>query len=366
MTGTPELSLRTLNRTFLARQLLLRREERATADVLEHLVGMQAQEPFDPYVGLWSRIEAFDPNDLSRLLESRRAVRATLMRVTIHLVTARDYVAIRPVVNRMIEQAFRRTPFGRDVEGVDLDALIRRGVALLDERPRGRMDLGRALARHWADVDPGSLGAAVAYLVPLVQTPPRAVWGAKGRVALAPAASWLGSQIASDGPADDLVLRYLRAFGPASVADASNWSRLTKLREVFERHHAELRTFRSPDGRELFDLTDAPIADPDRPAPVRFLPVFDNVYLGHAVRTRITARQFPPPEAFGRGPVLVDGFIRAAWTIELKKDHASLVVQLLDQISPAERSEVTEEGMRFLTFMHPGATHDVRFPRAAT
>lgn len=363
MGRTDVLGLRTLNRTLLERQLLLRRVKMPASRAIERLVGMQAQEPMDPYIGLWSRLEGFDPSELAQLLEERRAVRATMMRVTIHLFTARDYLAFRPVVQPLLERAFSGTPFGRDLDGIDLDALVAVAKKLLIEEPKGRMALGRALSERWPDREPGSLGAAPAYLTPLVQVTPRGVWGKKGRSALTPAEAWLGRPVGKESSPDALVKRYLAAFGPASVADASNWSRLTRLREVFERLRPPLRTYRDDNGRELFDLHDAPLADPDAPAPPRFLPVFDNVFLGHADRSRITSRPYPQPESFGIAPVLVDGFIRATWRITRDKQQAALVIDPIEKLSRPEKEELKAEGLRLLAFMETDATHGVRFQR---
>lgn len=347
--------------------MLLCRAMLPAAKAIERLVGMQAQEPMDPYVGLWSRLEDFGPGELAELLEKRKAVRATMMRVTIHLFTRRDYLAFRPVMQPLLDRAFAGTPFGRDLDGVNLDELLAVAKTLLAKEPRGRMALGRALSERWSDREPGSLGAAAAYLMPLVQVPPRGVWGKKAMPALAPAEAWLGKPLGEESAPDALVLRYLSAFGPASVADASNWSRLTRLREVFERLRPRLRTLRDEKGRELFDLPDTPVADPDTPAPPRFLPVFDNVFLGHADRSRITSRPYPQPESFGIAPVLVDGFIRATWRITRDKQQATLVIYPIEKVSRPEKEELEAEGMRLLAFIEGDAgVHNVRFQRLGT
>jgi hypothetical protein len=312
------LGPRALNRALLERQLLLRRAPRGVEDALEHLVGLQAQAPLAPYVALWSRLRDFDPADLSAALEERRAVRTTLMRVTIHLVTARDALALRPLVQPVTEQVFRTSQFHRDVDGVDLDEVLRRARALVEERPRTRVELGAALGEHFTDRDPGSLAYAVSFLAPLVHVPPRGVWGTTGPAALTTVQSWVGGDLPEAADPDTAVLRYLAAFGPATVADVAKWSRVTGLRAVVDRLRPRLRTFRDEAGRELFDVPGAPLPDPDTPAPPRFLPEFDNVLLSHADRTRIIPADGPRLPLFAgngarTGTFLVDGFLRGTW-----------------------------------------------------
>ncbi|HEY6710520.1 MAG TPA: winged helix DNA-binding domain-containing protein, partial [Actinomycetota bacterium] len=204
--------------------------------------------------------------------------------------------------------------------------------------------------------DASSLAYAVRHLVPVVQVPPRGVWGGKGLPTWATTERWLGRPLDPAPSIDRLVLRYLTAFGPATVMDVQAWSGLTRLREVAERLRPRLRTFRDPDGRELLDLPDAPRPDPDTPAPPRFLPEYDNVVLGHADRTRIV-----PGEVAGRwpgddlhwSPLLVDGFVAGVWRLTADRQHPSLVVRPFQR--PPDATAVAEEGERLLAFLAPGA-----------
>jgi hypothetical protein len=353
------LSDRALNRALLQRQLLLRRERRSAAEVVEHLVGMQAQVPRDPYVGLWTRLDGFDPHELGRLVAGREAVRSPLLRTTLHLVTARDCCTIAPLLRPVLERGFwTGTPFGRRIRGVDVEAVLAAGRELLEERPRTTAQLRAALGERWPGYDANSLAYAVHHLVPVVQVPPRGVWGGKGVATWATTEHWLGRPLDPDPSIDDLVLRYLAAFGPATVMDVQAWSGLTRLREVADRLRPRLRGFRDERGRELLDLPDAPLPDPDLPAPPRFLPEYDNVVLGHADRSRIApgdaVYKWEFPDGAFRSPLLIDGVVRAAWRVKRERDHATLVVEPLDRNLP-DHDAVTEEAGRLLELLAPDA-----------
>ena len=355
---SPELSRRALNRALLDRQLLLRRTRRPAAEVVEHLVGVQAQEPRDPYVALWTRLEGFDPHELGGLLTDRKAVRSPLMRATIHLVTADDCLTLAPLLRPVLERNFwTGSPFGRKVRGVDLDAVLAAGRALLDEWPRTNAQLRALMAERWPGYDPISLGYAVHHLVPVVQVPPRAVWGQKGLPTWATTEHWLGRPVDKAPSIDQVVLRYLAAFGPAGTMDVQAWSGLTRLREVTDRLRPRLRTFRNQAGKELFDLPDAPRPDPDTPAPVRFLPQYDNVALAHADRSHISAGAAAswPTDDLHWSALLVDGFVAGVWRLARDRRAATLTVRVLVAIPAGDEAEVAEEAERLLAFLAPDA-----------
>jgi Winged helix DNA-binding domain len=351
------LSDRDLNRTLLRRQSLHERAARPALDMVEHLVGLQAQEPADPYVALWSRIVAFDPAELAAAVADRAAVRIALQRSTIHLVTAADCLALRPVLGPALER-MSRSAFGRRLDGVDPAELGRAARELTAATPMTFGELGRRLRERWPDRDELPLAQTARALVPLVQLPPRGVWGRSGRAVHAPAEDWLGRPLATDAAPDGLILRYLAAFGPATVADVQNWSGLTRLAEVADRLRPRLRTDKAADGRELLDVPDAPRADADLPAPVRFLPEYDNVLLGHADRSRIVpagAGALYSPERHW-SPVLVDGMLRATWWLDRK---AGVLDVRAGRLSRAEHAALAEEGHALLGLLAPNAA-DVR------
>jgi hypothetical protein len=353
------LGRRALNRALLERQLLLRRAELPVSDAVEHLIGLQAQSVAPPYYGLWSRLESFDPHELGRMLTDREAVRMTLMRGTVHLVTVRDALLLRPLVQVVIERGHNGA-FGRRMGGADIGELERAVREELDGEPLTARELGRRLVARGIGDDVEAIGNATRAHVPLVQVPPRAVWGKSGQAKYATLESWTGRELERNPSIEDVVLRYLGAFGPASVMDMQNWSGLTKLREAFERLRPRLLTFRDEGGRELFDLPGAPRPDPGVPAPVRFLGEYDNVLLGHADRSRIIPPDFPWKEMLADGRwvsnLLVDGMLRGTWWIERDgKRSGMLRVRPFGELTPAERDEVAAEAERMVEFSEPEA-----------
>jgi Winged helix DNA-binding domain len=360
------LGRRARNRALLERQLLLRRADVPVAEAVEHLLGLQAQAPMPPYYGLWSRLAGFDPHDLGRLLVDRDAVRLTLMRGTVHLVTVRDALFLRPLVQRVIERAHNGA-FGRRMSGADAGELAGAVRRLLADGPLSAREVGTRLVEELGvgdDVE--AIGNAARAYVPLVQVPPRGVWGAGGRARYATLEAWTGRELESAPSLDDLVVRYLRAFGPASVMDMQKWSGLTRLNAVFERLRPQLGTFRDEHGKELFDLPDAPRPDPELPAPVRLLGEYDNVLLGHADRRRIIPADFPWRAMLAPGRfvnnLLVDGMLRGTWWLERDRtQRTTLAVRPFRELAGAEREEVAEEAQAMVDFAAEAEVRDVRF-----
>lgn len=357
------LTRRELNRTLLGRQLLLGRRRMAAADAVEHLVGMQAQNPLDPYFGLWSRLDDFDQAELSKLVANRAAVRAWLMRGTIHLVTARDCLVLRPVMDSVLRAALTAQQFGQDAAGIDRDELMAAAEEVLADEPMTRAELGRSLTERWPAVKAESLGLAASCLVPLLQVPPRGTWGATHRATMARVVTFLDAPLADDDDPGEAILRYLRAYGPAAPKDVRAWCYKTGLREVIDRLRPELRTFRDESGTELLDVPDGELFDAETPAPPRFLPEYDNALLSHDDRSRVIA----PGKAkrlWWKGTVLVDGFIAGTWKFEREKGSLTLAIGPLGRWRKADRDEVTAEGERLLQFAAADAEATaIRFER---
>ncbi|OWA25843.1 winged helix DNA-binding domain-containing protein [Streptomyces sp. CS057] len=358
------LSTRALNRATLDRQLLLRRSAMSAKDAVAHLVGLQAQNTKPPYFQLFARLTDFDPEELSARMESREVVRIVSLRSTLHTHTADDALTLVPLVRAPRDRELKS--FRRGLEGVDLDRLAAISQEFVEERPRTLKDLRGELLAHWPGADPLALSVAARCLLPLVQVTPRGLWGRGGQVALTTVEHWLGrsAEPAPTPTLDATVLRYLGAFGPASVMDFQAWAGLTRTKEVFERLRPRLLTFRDERGAELFDLPDAPRPDPGTPAPPRFLPEFDNLLLGHADRTRVIPAVNKGRNGVGNqtyGSVLVDGFFDAVWRVERDGGTAILTVQPLRDLVRDERAEITEEAARMLTAMTDATDHDVRF-----
>ena len=307
------LSRRALNRATLARQYLLDRADVGALAAIEHLGGMQSQAPLAPYVGLWTRLRDFVPDELSKLTAERRVVRVHLMRATVHLVSARDCLGWHRHFQRRLSAAYAPLHRGLTVAPGELRAEL---IRLLDEEPRTRSELGKLLAERWPGEDPSALTFAAANEVPICQVPPRGLWGRTGPAAWARVETWLGEPLRTT-PIDDVVLRGLGAFGPATVADLQMWSGLTRLAEVVGR--LPLRTFQTETGQILYDLPDAPRPGEDVPAPARFLPEYDNLLLAHRDRGRFnpSGRTVPLPPGNGAttGTFLVDGFWEGTWQL---------------------------------------------------
>ena len=349
------LTARELNRALLARQLLLERARLPVVRALERVAGLQAQDVVAPFIGLWTRLADFEREALTRALRRRTAVRATVMRGTIHVVSARDYSLFAPAMRPMIQALWQR--YLRDREPVaNVDGLAERALAYARE-PRTNAQMREFLGGDdaWWRVRRHALFA---------HAPGDEQWGFARTVRLVAADAWLERPLAD--PAEGLahlIRRYLAAFGPAGADDVSTWTGLsqTKLRPALER--LRLRRFRDERGRLLFDLPGAPLPDPQTAAPPRLLPAFDNLILSHADRTRVISDD--RRRAVIRGglvdPVfLVDGFVAGAWNVERRKT-ATIVLTPFVMLPKTAKRRLAAEGERLVRWLEDDAAVGVRW-----
>ncbi|WP_410870821.1 winged helix DNA-binding domain-containing protein [Nocardia sp. A7] len=352
-----QLSNRVLNRTLLARQHLLERSTLTTAEMCDHLVGLQAQDVPPPFVGLWSRIVDFDPATVTNGLDDRSLVRITLMRGTIHLVTPPDALRIAPHIQPVLENApFRKGfNFGAMV-GLDPDEVRAHGEAALGDEPMSTADLRAAAARCYPDRDPGAVVQTWLYQLPVLQTPPRGRWRDNSRPVWSRIQPWLGAPLEPSYPASELILRYLRAFGPASTMDMQAWSRLPAMKKAVTELGDRVRTYTDDRGRTLYDAADLELADPDLPAPVRLLGWFDNALLSHKDRARIVGDTSAPPlRTFTTNvsPILIDGFLAGMYKIFVNGGTARLCISPNRDWTKAEAAQVEPEAAALLAFQEP-------------
>ncbi|MEV0419334.1 winged helix DNA-binding domain-containing protein [Streptosporangium canum] len=347
------LSNRALNRALLGRQFLLARTDHTPLEVIGRLVALQAQEPNWPYVGLWSRIHGFTHSQLTTLLQDRKVVRSGLLRSTQHLAAADDFRRLRPLLQPVLDRTARSAYFAGNRAGLDPASLVATGLELLAGGTTPRKELARRLAERHPGLDGRILAGEVELRAPLIHSPATGTWGSWGTrsaVSVTPAETWLGRPMAPV-TAKDLIRRYLAAFGPAGTMDVQAWSGLTRLGEIVSDMRAELRHYHDPDGRELIDLADAELPDPDTPAPVRLLPAFDNALLGHADRTRIIShedrKRVMPGQAQVRPTFLVDGHVHGSWSLE----GDTLRLTPFRPLSATDRAALEQEAERLLPFV---------------
>ena len=356
---TAVLSARALNRAFLARQMLLERHSLSAVKAVERLVGMQAQVARPPFVGLWTRLHDFDRAELAKALTSRKIVRVTGFRATLHLMSAADYVVFRGAIQPMLTKGMQSIVRGRGAE-VDI-ALLGAEARRFFGKSAATFDVLRDhLKATFGSGDERAMAYAIRMQVPLVQVPTDATWGFPAAADFALADAWLGKAISTEPVSPEkLVRRYLAAFGPASAGDAQAWSGLSGLRKVFEAMRPSLVSFRDERKRELFDLPDAPRPSEDVVAPVRFIPDFDNLVLSHDDRSRIIADahrdRVTTKNLQVRATFLVDGMVTGTWKSERKRKSAVLVIEPFASVAKRVRAELEQEGARLLEFLEPDA-----------
>ncbi|RBO96751.1 winged helix DNA-binding domain-containing protein [Nocardia puris] len=355
-----ELSLRELNRTLLLRQRLAERTEESPLELVRQLVAVQGQEPNWPYIGLWTRSAEFRREGLAELLRERKLVRSLLIRRTVHLACAEDFRWLRPTVHAAVASSLNVAYYRDEIEGIDRTELAAAGRATLAGKQLSRRDFGELLTAHFPGRHARRLAESVELLVPLVHGDGTGDWGRwRNRyVTVGLGEEWIGAPMAEPDPRA-LIRRYLAAFGPATVADMQSWAGVTRLAEVVDEMRSELVVFTDDRHRVLFDLPDAPLADPDLDAPVRLLPAFDNALLGHKDRRRMISdedRARTAREASAGVPMyLVDGFVHGRWALE----GAVVRITPWHPLTAADEAALRTEAASLLEFTNPGETGSI-------
>ncbi|GAA1554101.1 winged helix DNA-binding domain-containing protein [Kribbella sancticallisti] len=355
-----KLSARAINRATLARQLLLERAEVGVVEAVARLAGMQGQEPKHPYVGLWSRLEGFSDEQLTAAVREHEVVRATLFRGTLHLVSAEDYLRFRSTVSPVLEAGLRM--LGDRAEGLEPEKVVAAAEKLLAKEPLTFTEVRDALLKEFPAVNDRALGFTTRMLVPLVMVPTQTRWSWSANARFTPAEEWLGAKIRRSAVPEELVIRYLEAFGPATPADFQTWSGLPKAKDWFGK--VELAEFTDESGKPLYDVPGGPRPDPDTAAPIRFLPEFDNLLLAHAKRERVIADEHRPAvftkNLRVKSTYLVDGLVAGLWTAEKKRGVATLTLTPFGRTLKKTAAELEREGTALLRFVEPDAkTYEV-------
>jgi hypothetical protein len=337
--------------------MLLAHENQPVVQTVEHLIGLQAQVTEGPYQGLWTRLAGFRHEDLTSLILDRTLVRATSLRATLHLQTVPDMVGLRPLVQPALDRMWQAA-FGKRIGNADRAKVAKLGRRLLDRGPVTAGALGKALQPEFPDADPLALSVLLQVKETLIQVPPTRIWGSGHALLLSRIENWVPDAAPPALDRQSLVLRYLAAYGPASIADMQSWSGLTGLKTEFDVVRDQLVTFIDETGRTLYDLPGAPRPDPDTPPPVRLLPLYDNVILGYANRRRMFSeatenragmRQDTKPA------ILIDGAVAAGWKIAVKKAVATIAIEPYRPLLAREKRELAPEALAFLKFMRPDA-----------
>lgn len=359
------LTLHELNRATLARQMLLERQSLSVPAAIEKLVGLQAQLAVSPYIGLWTRLQNFQRENLADLIDNHEVIKATLMRSTLHLFTADDYLHFRTTLQRVMTEASESISRRRG-QDFDVEQVVGKARAFIEEQPRSFAEISAMLTEFLPDVDVGSMRYSVRTHLPLIQVPNDSLWSYPGNPKFTLAETWLKQPIPGDDHFRKLVFRYLAAFGPATVADIQTWSGLSKLKDAVEKLKPELVIYRDERKRELLDLPDMPLPAGDTPAPECFLPEYDNLLLSHKDRTRVIADEYRSkvylPGLRVRSTILVDGFVRGGWKISKSKGVATLLIEPFAALTKPNQKALEAEGEKLVRFVEPDAkTYEIQF-----
>ena len=347
------LTQRALHRALLARQHLLERSSDGLADVLERVGGLQTQYAPAGYIGLWSRMRDFERPMLTRALEERSVIQATLMRATIHMVSAADYWPMT-IGQRRVRREWFANVARRVIESLDMEAAAEATREILADGPLRMSELAERLAERGHG---GRTANWVGMWVDLVRVPPSGTWERRRADRYGLAEDWVGPppvDLDEDAGIELLIRRYLGAFGPAALKEVAGWMGLNvgQMRHVADA--MRLRGYRDEGGTALVDLPDESLPDPDTPAPPRFLPVWDATLLVHARRTQILPEAYRPLVFNTRTPhsvntFLVDGQVAGTWRFEKGRIDLAPFGTLAD----TDRTVLDEEAERLAAF-HAG------------
>ncbi|GAA4801986.1 winged helix DNA-binding domain-containing protein [Nocardioides caeni] len=344
---TSILSRRRLNRTLLLRQHLLERATLRPEEMIGHLVGLQAQEPLPPYLSLAARLTDVDPWAVSGAIEDRSLVRVLSLRDTVHLHVPEDARTLPVWASPVRERELRASQTIGEAREVDRDAFAAAVREVLADGPLPQRELAAALAERFPAHTAAQLGQVARVTEVLAQLPPRGCWKPEGSTSVSYdfVERWTGAPLTPpDVP--EVIRRYLRAFGPATAADVTAWSGITRLGPVVKAMD-DLVRHEDEDGRPLWDLADAPLADGEQPAPVRLLGNYDNLWLSHAGRDRVTTPERRKAWMGVNGSwmmtIFVDGWLEGLYRLV---DGRVSDIELLRPLTRSERSDLDDEVAR--------------------
>ncbi|MGO2050260.1 MAG: winged helix DNA-binding domain-containing protein [Microbacterium sp.] len=358
--GAGELSYLTMHR-----QHLLAPAPLSPIELTQHLVGLQAQNPWSWYAGFFRRIDGVHPEAVSSHLEDRSLVRMSAMRATIHLMTPEDAATLRSHT-QIVHQRTMKSSFGRDLKDVSVDDVTVRAQALLEERPYTLKELGVALGRKWPETRPSSLAMVARFMLPLVQVPPRGQWGQSGPVAYTTLDTWVGQRIEPRHSIEEVILRYLVAFGPATIMDFQIWSGLTKCKPHFENLEEGIVQLQSDRGQTLYDLNaiERPTPQTGEALPVRFLYDYDNLLLAYKDRSRFITPAYSEMQRMLDGTtlqaILVNGKTVGMWAHKKGRQSSLLEARLCEHLSRNDLDAVENEAHELVKWLEPDINSDVR------
>jgi hypothetical protein len=325
---------------------------------------LQGQVSNAPYIGLWTRLETFQRAELTSLLEERTVIRASSLRNTLHILAAEDYFFLHPMLRNVLNRQLHL--FARNREDFNLDSFTAHMRAYIREQPRTAVELRAEMEACYPGLGKQQLADALRMHLALVQPAPAGTWNFTGKPTHVEATAWLGAtRIEKQADPRQLILRYLAAFGPASVKDIQLWSGARGLQHTLDELRPILLTFRDEQGKELFDLPQAPRPAAETPAPVRFLPDFENLLLSYVDRRRIIADKYRPLLFTGNSRLitfLVDGFVGGTWKIERQPASITLIIQPFEPLSQEVQRQLSEEGEQLLHWIEEDAeSYEIQF-----